>query len=173
MIDSTESHEVVQGADRQVLLSARGLVGAACGDATGGTTEPSGSALFTGRGLVKSFQQNRQRNVDPSGRRIASSSAAAPQCGHVSMMSREAIRVPSVHRLLRFFPSSMKVRLTKKYADAIDGVDLADREVGDIVDLAPTDARLLVLEGWATPDDRSARVHPADGGFADTTPEKD
>jgi hypothetical protein len=41
------------------------------------------------------------------------------------------------------------VRLTKKFADMIDGIDLTQHEVGDLVALSVTEARLLVAEGWA------------------------
>jgi hypothetical protein len=41
------------------------------------------------------------------------------------------------------------VRLTRKYADVIDGVDLRDAEVGDELRLAPHDADVLIAEGWA------------------------
>jgi hypothetical protein len=40
----------------------------------------------------------------------------------------------------------MKVRLTRKHADRIDGVDLTGCQVGDVVDLAPPEATLLVAE---------------------------
>jgi hypothetical protein len=40
----------------------------------------------------------------------------------------------------------MQVRLTKKYAERIDGVDLADLVVGESFDLPEEKARLLVAE---------------------------
>lgn len=43
------------------------------------------------------------------------------------------------------------VVLTRKYADAIDGVNLAGRDVGDRLPLARREARLLIAEGWAQP----------------------
>ena len=43
------------------------------------------------------------------------------------------------------------VRLTRKYAEAIDGIDLSQREVGDRLPLPSRDARMLVAEGWAEP----------------------
>ena len=54
--------------------------------------------------------------------------------------------------------STVKVLLTKKYAERIDGVDLGTREVGDILDLPAEKARLLVAEEWAMPDRRSRSV---------------
>jgi hypothetical protein len=41
------------------------------------------------------------------------------------------------------------VRLTRKFADMIDGVDLTDAKVGDELNLAPHDADVLIAEGWA------------------------
>jgi hypothetical protein len=49
----------------------------------------------------------------------------------------------------------MRVVLTKKLADVIDGVDLRSREVGDVFDAPATEAHLLVAEQWAIPDRRS------------------
>ena len=46
------------------------------------------------------------------------------------------------------------VRLTRKYAEKIDGVDLSKNQVGDLMDLPTRDARMLIAEGWAAPCDR-------------------
>ena len=43
----------------------------------------------------------------------------------------------------------MQVRLTRKLARCIDGVDLTGRQVGDILDLPVHDAHLLIAEDWA------------------------
>ena len=43
------------------------------------------------------------------------------------------------------------VRLTRKYAEKIDGVDLSRNQVGDLLDLSARDARMLIAEGWAAP----------------------
>ena len=48
----------------------------------------------------------------------------------------------------------MKVRLTRKYAERIDGVDLRGREPGDLLDLSEGEACLLVAEEWAIPERR-------------------
>lgn len=48
----------------------------------------------------------------------------------------------------------MKVWLTKKLAERIDGVDLSGHNVGDVLDLPSRDARLLMAEDWAKPDRR-------------------
>jgi hypothetical protein len=46
------------------------------------------------------------------------------------------------------------VRLTRKYADVIDGVDLSDAHVGDRLELSPHDAEVLIAEGWAERETR-------------------
>ena len=43
----------------------------------------------------------------------------------------------------------ISVRLTHKYAEAIDGVDLSHVDIGDDVRLPLREAALLVAEGWA------------------------
>lgn len=46
----------------------------------------------------------------------------------------------------------MKVRLTRKLAELINGVDLSKAHAGDTLDLTERDARTLVAEGWAVYD---------------------
>ncbi len=48
----------------------------------------------------------------------------------------------------------MKVRLQKKYANHIDGVDLSNCKPGDVVDLPAEKAQLIVAEKWAIPERR-------------------
>jgi hypothetical protein len=55
------------------------------------------------------------------------------------------------------------VRLTRKYAEAIDGVDLSRNQVGDRLDLSYRDARMLIAEGWASPCERG-RADTEDNG---------
>ena len=45
----------------------------------------------------------------------------------------------------------MKVTLIRKLADRLDGVDVSAHREGDVIDLAPADARMLMAEGWALP----------------------
>jgi hypothetical protein len=42
----------------------------------------------------------------------------------------------------------MRIRLVRKLAERIDGVDLSGCTVGDVVDFSPMDAGLLLAEGW-------------------------
>jgi len=53
-------------------------------------------------------------------------------------------------------PSFTSVRLTRKYAEKIDGVDLSRNQVGDLLDLPHRDARMLIAEGWAAPCERGS-----------------
>lgn len=48
----------------------------------------------------------------------------------------------------------MRVRLTKKLAEMINGVDLRPHKPGDVLDLPDHDARLLLSEEWATVERR-------------------
>ena len=44
--------------------------------------------------------------------------------------------------------SSESVRLTRKFAERLDGVDLTHYAVGDTMRLSHHDADLIVAEGW-------------------------
>lgn len=43
----------------------------------------------------------------------------------------------------------MLVRLTKKLAEVVNGLDLSQCAEGDLLDLPERDARMLLAEGWA------------------------
>jgi hypothetical protein len=43
----------------------------------------------------------------------------------------------------------MRVRLTRKLAQAVDGVDLRDCAVGDIIEVSGEQGALLIAEEWA------------------------
>jgi hypothetical protein len=49
----------------------------------------------------------------------------------------------------------MRLLLTRKFADEIDGVDLKTHQVGDVIDLPLPEGRLLIAEEWAIPERRS------------------
>jgi hypothetical protein len=55
----------------------------------------------------------------------------------------------------------VRVRLTRKFAQIINGIDLTSVAAGEQIDLTPREAELLVAEGWAMPvgsaDDRPRR----------------
>ena len=46
---------------------------------------------------------------------------------------------------------NLRVRLIRKLADRVNGVDLSKARVGDSLDLSARDARILIAEGWAEP----------------------
>ena len=48
----------------------------------------------------------------------------------------------------------MRVRLIKKLAQWIDGVDLRAHALGDVFDLSGCEARLLLAEGWAVAENQ-------------------
>jgi hypothetical protein len=50
-------------------------------------------------------------------------------------------------------PDEMKVRLTRKLAESIDGVDLSHKRVGKIINVERHNAQLLIAEGWGAPAD--------------------
>jgi hypothetical protein len=53
----------------------------------------------------------------------------------------------------------MRVCLKRKLAGKINGVDLKGYQAGDVLELPPSQARMLVTEGWATQetdDDRDS-----------------
>jgi len=43
----------------------------------------------------------------------------------------------------------MKIRLTRKFADLINGIDLSKAHEGETLDLSEREAYLLLAEGWA------------------------
>ena len=43
----------------------------------------------------------------------------------------------------------MRVRLTRKLANLLNGIDFSTPGVGDIIDLSHHEAELLLAEGWA------------------------
>ena len=50
---------------------------------------------------------------------------------------------------MRYIP----VRLTRKLADFINGVDLTRHEVGDVIEVPSHSALMLMGEGWGEPLD--------------------
>ena len=48
----------------------------------------------------------------------------------------------------------MLVRLARKFAERIDGVDLSNNAVGTLIELPDRKAHLLLAEGWALEDRR-------------------
>ena len=65
---------------------------------------------------------------------------------------------------IRVHGASVLVRLTRRLAEHVNGVDLSDHAVGDVMDLSPRDAAMMVAEGWA------AAVPGSAPGTAQTDP---
>jgi hypothetical protein len=55
------------------------------------------------------------------------------------------------------------VVLTRKYAEEIDGVNLAGHDVGDRLPVSRREARLLIAEGWAAPIPAEERRRSCEG----------
>jgi hypothetical protein len=49
------------------------------------------------------------------------------------------------------FVRVMRVRLTKKLADVLNGIDLSHCAEGGVIELSDREARLLMAEKWAEP----------------------
>jgi hypothetical protein len=47
----------------------------------------------------------------------------------------------------------MKIRLTRKFSEFINGIDLTHRRVGEIIELPRHEAEILLAEDWAAPAD--------------------
>jgi hypothetical protein len=43
----------------------------------------------------------------------------------------------------------MRVKIVRKFANVLNGIDLTKVSVGDVVNLMPDQAALLIAEGWA------------------------
>jgi hypothetical protein len=50
-------------------------------------------------------------------------------------------------------PEVVRVRLVRKFAQQLNGVDLSDVRVGDSLEVPPMAARMLIAEGWAELED--------------------
>jgi hypothetical protein len=48
----------------------------------------------------------------------------------------------------------MKVRLVRKLALMVDGVDSSNHDIGDVIELPERKGRLLIAEGWAVAERR-------------------
>jgi hypothetical protein len=46
-------------------------------------------------------------------------------------------------------PGAMRIRLKRKFAESINGIDLSHVRAGEMLDVSPRDADILVAEGWA------------------------
>ena len=65
----------------------------------------------------------------------------------------------------RSIRKNVRVRLIRKLAEELDGVDLSGRRVGDVLKLTPREAALLVAEGWAVRAETPRRKFEAQLSF--------
>lgn len=65
------------------------------------------------------------------------------------------VLVTSQYKDSRQHPPQMptRVQLVHKFAEVLNGIDLSHAEVGDVIEVPPRDAEVLILEGWAVPLD--------------------
>ena len=52
----------------------------------------------------------------------------------------------------------MRIRLTKKFANVLNGVDLTQASVGRLMTVSDRDGEMLIAEGWAVPHFRARTV---------------
>jgi hypothetical protein len=103
------------------------------------------------------------------------------KCSVIQRRRRDAVlRLRNLRHLSfgmgRFFAfncDGMKVRLTRKHAERIDGIDLRGREPGDLLDLPPREAQLIVAEQWAIPERRQRDLCALTRRRADDYPDSD
>ena len=62
----------------------------------------------------------------------------------------------------------MRVQLIRKFADVLNGIDLTNARVGDIVNVKAHEAAILVMEGWAREIERDAPPASIDHCHANT-----
>ena len=82
-------------------------------------------------------------------RELHGSSPAADKAP-LSRARRAAVTRSAIER----WPPVTSVRLTRKLADVLDGVDLTDHKVGDIIRLPQHEADVLLAKKWAIPERR-------------------
>ena len=72
-----------------------------------------------------------------------------------SLFSHALLESSSIPAAILDWLSGMKVVLLRKLAEeSMDGVDVRNYRVGDVLDLPPADARVLIEERWAMADRR-------------------
>jgi hypothetical protein len=65
------------------------------------------------------------------------------------MAVRQSIRPHGAVTNLAERIARMLVRITRKLADRVDGIDLSHCTVGDVIELAECDGQMIIAEGWA------------------------
>ena len=94
------------------------------------------------RGTGRSFRPEMGTRVAP-----CTSKATKVEAERPSMRKEGYDRRSNPRRTDEITP----VRLTRKYAERLNGVNLAGHDVGDRLPLSSREAGLLIAEGWAAP----------------------
>jgi hypothetical protein len=89
-----------------------------------------------------------------------------------SARPRKLDDTPAAPLQTRRDPGTLSVRLTRKYAEMIDGVNLSHAHVGDRLDLPAHDAEMLIAEGWAVFSPRRSATHAPQRALAADTGRK-
>jgi hypothetical protein len=79
-------------------------------------------------------------------------------CWHIVCHSNDISTSITVSASINFV---VRIRLTRKLAAVVNGVDLSSRKVGDIIELSDSLARMMIAERWAEPVDEPALGHAA------------
>ena len=74
-----------------------------------------------------------------------------PLRGHIVCLSYDISTSITVSASIKFV---IRIRLTRKLAAVVNGVDLSSRKVGDIIELSDALARMMIAERWAEPVDQ-------------------
>src|SRR5712671_1451920 len=64
--------------------------------------------------------------------------------GRSHIYSASSVDSPSFRHESCSIPGRMRVRIVRKLADRVDGIDLTHYGVGEVIDLPETDGRLIV-----------------------------
>ena len=81
-----------------------------------------------------------------------------PLRGHIVCLSYDISTTITVSASIKFV---IRIRLTRKLAAVVNGVDLSARKVGDVIELSDALARMMIAERWAEPVDQPALEQPA------------
>jgi hypothetical protein len=75
-----------------------------------------------------------------------------------------------LHGFVYSVAGTIRVRLIKKLADTLDGIDLRSARVGDVLRLPQRDAQVLLAEGWAIAVGAGRLRAEAADGWTDEVP---
>ena len=102
--------------------------------------------------------------------RLAAGHLIAPLSWNRTPASRLPASINSAHpgATIAIGVDVMMIRLTRKLADMIDGIDLSAYKVGQVITLPVAAARLLIAERWAEMIERRKRPRTPESGSLQT-----